>query len=134
MLTLKKNVLTELVVEGEIFTIEALVSLNGGALAIDFLDSLTDKEQAQLSALFQRLADTGKIWNEQKFKHLEGCEGLFEFKADENRVFCFFYVGKKVILTHGFRKKKQKTPKEEIQRALKLKAEFERRTNEKTNK
>jgi phage-related protein len=118
---------TKLVARGNVFTIEAFVSEQGGPLALKFLDSLPEKEQVQLAALFQRLAETGKIWNEQKFKHLEGTDSIFEFKANENRVLCFFFVGKRVILTHGFKKKQAKTPKGEIERAENLKKEFERK-------
>lgn len=119
--------LTEIVARGNVFAIEAFVSDQGGALALKFLESLSEKEQVQLAALFQRLADTGKIWNEQKFKHLEGTDSIFEFKTNENRVLCFFFVGKRVVLTHGFKKRKAKTPKGEIERAENLKKEFERR-------
>ncbi len=119
--------LTEIIARGNVFAIEAFVSDQGGALALKFLESLSEKEQVQLAALFQRLADTGKIWNEQKFKHLEGTDSIFEFKTNENRVLCFFFVGKRVVLTHGFKKRQAKTPKGEIERAENLKKEFERR-------
>jgi phage-related protein len=39
-------------------------------------------------------------------------------------VFCFFDKGKLVILLNGFTKKTQKTPKKEIDKALKLMAEY----------
>ncbi|MEZ4815744.1 MAG: type II toxin-antitoxin system RelE/ParE family toxin [Bdellovibrionota bacterium] len=118
---------TELVARGNVFAIEAFISDQGGPLALKFLESLSEKEQVPMAALFQRMADTGKIWNEQKFKHLEGSDSIFEFKTNENRVLCFFFVGKRVILTHGFKKKQPKTPKDEIERAENLKKEFERK-------
>ena len=40
------------------------------------------------------------------------------------RVFCFFDNGKLVVLLNGFQKKTQKTPKGEIERALKLKIKY----------
>jgi phage-related protein len=43
------------------------------------------------------------------------------------RVFYFFFVGSKIIATHGFVKKTRKTPKSEIERALRYKGEYERR-------
>ena len=39
----------------------------------------------------------------------------------------FFIVGKKAILTNGFIKKTQKTPREEKELAKKYKADYERR-------
>lgn len=63
------------------------------------------------------------------FKHLEGTEGLYEIRvqqgSDTFRVFCFFDEGKLVVLANGFQKKTQKTPKSEIEKALKIKKEYE---------
>jgi len=38
---------------------------------------------------------------------------------------CFFDEGKLVVLANGFQKKTQKTPKNEIEKALKIKKEYE---------
>ena len=120
--------LTHSIYRGQVFHVEALVLANGSAPAEEWLDSLSSKQQQKFAALFKWLADTGKIWNEQKFKHLEGSEQIFEFKVDDGRVLCFFFVGQRVILTHGFAKKSAKTPKGEIARAEKYKNEFTERT------
>ncbi len=57
-------------------------------------------------------------------KMLVGTNGLYEARiqlgSDIWRVFCFFDKGKLVILLNGFTKKTQKTPKNEIERALQL--------------
>ena len=67
-------------------------------------------------------------------KHIVNTNGLYEIRVqvgnDIVRIFCFFETGKLVILINGFQKKTQKTPKREIEMALKLKAEYE---NEKLN-
>jgi phage-related protein len=61
-------------------------------------------------------------------KHLEGTDGLYEARIQLGsniwRVFCFFDNGKLVILLNGFQKKTQKTPKSEIDKALKLMAKY----------
>jgi phage-related protein len=57
-------------------------------------------------------------------KKLAGTDGLYEARillgTDIWRVFCFFDKDKLVILLNGFTKKTQKTPKNEIEKALKL--------------
>ncbi len=57
--------------------------------------------------------------------------GLFElrikFASDISRIFYFFVVDNKIILTNGFVKKTMRTPKSEIELALKYKADYERR-------
>ncbi|EOG6905709.1 type II toxin-antitoxin system RelE/ParE family toxin [Flavobacterium psychrophilum] len=57
-------------------------------------------------------------------KSMEGTNALYEARIQLGsniwRVFCFFDKGKLVILLNGFQKKTQKTPKNEIEKALKL--------------
>ena len=61
-------------------------------------------------------------------KYIEGTNGLFEVrsKLGKNifRIFCIFDGNKFVILLSGFQKKTQKTPKGEIERAIKLMSEY----------
>lgn len=62
-------------------------------------------------------------------KHIENTNGLYEIRVQLGsnifRIFCFFDKGRLVVLTNGFQKKTQKTPKKEIDLALKIKAEYE---------
>ena len=59
---------------------------------------------------------------------MEGTDGLYEIRiqlaSDIFRIFCFFDEGKLVVLANGFQKKNQKTPKQEIIKALKIKEEY----------
>ena len=65
---------------------------------------------------------------EKFFKHLEGTDGLFEIRvkvsSDIFRIFCFFDEGNLVILLNGFQKKTDKTPKNEIEKAERLKQRY----------
>ena len=65
---------------------------------------------------------------ETYLKHMEGTEGLFEIRVQQGsdifRILCFFDKGKLVVLVNGFQKKTQKTPRQEILKALKLKEEY----------
>ena len=65
---------------------------------------------------------------EKFFKHIEGTNGLFEIRvkvgSDIFRIFCFFDEGKLVILLNGFQKKRDKTPKNEIEKAERLKQKY----------
>lgn len=44
---------------------------------------------------------------------------------DIYRIFCFFDKGNLIILTNGFEKKTPKTPRKEIDKALRIKQEYE---------
>ena len=65
---------------------------------------------------------------EKFLKHIEGTDGLYEIRikigSDIFRIFCCFDSGRVVILFNGFQKKSQKTPKSEIDRALRLMDEY----------
>lgn len=61
-------------------------------------------------------------------KILRGTNGLYEARiqlgTDIWRVFCFFDRGRLVILLNGFQKKTQKTPQNEIEKAIGLMKEY----------
>ena len=65
---------------------------------------------------------------ETYLKHLENTDGLYEIRiqlgSDIFRIFCFFDQGQLVVTANGFQKKSQKTPRQEIDRALKIKEEY----------
>lgn len=48
-------------------------------------------------------------------KHIE--DGIWELRPGNNRVFYFFYEDDIFVLLHAFRKKTQKTPRREIEKA-----------------
>ena len=66
---------------------------------------------------------------ETYLKHIENTEGLYEIRVKQGsdifRIFCFFDKGKLIVLANGFQKKTQKTPRKEIDKALKIKEEYQ---------
>lgn len=66
---------------------------------------------------------------------MEGTDGLFEMRikvgSNVYRIFCFFDKGNLIILLNGFHKKTEKTPKNEIERAERLKHRYYEERNEK---
>ncbi len=63
------------------------------------------------------------------FKHIEGTAGIYEIRIRQSsniyRIFCFFDEERIVILINGFQKKDPKTPKSEIEKAEKIKNEYD---------
>jgi phage-related protein len=61
-------------------------------------------------------------------KAITGTKGLYEARiqlaSNIWRVFCFFDEGRIIILLNGFQKKTQKTPKNEIEKAIRLMNEY----------
>jgi phage-related protein len=95
----------------------------------EFLDSLEPKLLAKTLRTIDLLEHNGPQLREPYSKMLE--DGIFELRtkqsSDITRVFYFFFVGRKIVLTNGFVKKSQKTPKAEKELAKKYKADYERR-------
>ena len=85
-----------------------------------FIEGLDDSDQRKLDTLFRRLAETGKIFNREQFKLVNG--QIFEFKRYQVRVGCF-QIENRWLLTHGFIKKQHKWPKAELTRADRIRAE-----------
>jgi phage-related protein len=94
----------------------------------DFFDKQSKKVKAKIVWTLELIEDMQRI-SETYLKHIENTEGLYEIRvqhgSDIFRIFCFFDKGQLVVLANGFQKKSQKTPKKEIEIALKIKAEYE---------
>jgi phage-related protein len=62
------------------------------------------------------------------FKHLTGTKGLYEIRIEVGsniyRIFSFFDEGNLVVLGNAFQKKTQKTPKQELEKAIKIMEEY----------
>ena len=94
----------------------------------DFFAKQNKKVKAKIIWTFDLVEDLQRV-PETYLKHIENTDGLFEMRVqlgtDIFRIFCFFDRGQVVVLVNGFQKKTQKTPKKEIELALKIKAEYE---------
>lgn len=102
---------------------------NGDKPVEEFINSLNEKMRAKAIGQLKILKEKGRNLREPYSKYIK--DGIFElriqFASDITRIFYFFYVGDKVIVTNGFVKKTQKTPPKELEKALNYKKDFERR-------
>jgi|ERR1035437_428025 phage-related protein len=94
----------------------------------EFFVNQRDKVKDKIIWTFELIEELQRV-PETYLKHIENTDGLFEirvqFGSDIFRIFCFFDQGQLVVLANGFQKKTQKTPKQEIAKALKIKEEYE---------
>ena len=111
------------------YNIEFYETPDGKVPVMEFLDELSKKLGAKAVRDIDMLEEYGNNLREPYSKHLK--DGIFELRtkqgSDISRIFYFFFVDKKIVLTNGFVKKTQKTPTKEINRAIKYKEEYERR-------
>lgn len=95
----------------------------------EFLNSLEIKHRAKMVGLIEILEQQGNFLREPYSKPLG--DKLFELRCDfgndASRIVYFFYDGGRIILTNGFVKKSQKTPRNVIELAQKYRNDFYQR-------
>ena len=106
------------------YTVEFYETRDGQCPVWEFLQNLRIKsasnkdariQHKQASLYIELLQQNGTRLNDNITKHLE--DGIWELRPGNNRVFYFFYENNTFVLLHQFRKKSQKTPKREIEKA-----------------
>ena len=106
------------------FNVEFYETQDGKSQIWEFLEDLRIKaatskdariQHKQASLYIELLQQNGTRLNENITKHFE--DGIWELRPGNNRVFYFFFQDNTFVLLHQFRKKTQKTPKREIEKA-----------------
>ena len=105
---------------------------NGRKPAEEFLLNSDVKMRAKLTGLLNILQEYGNMLREPYSKSLG--DGIFEVRGkigtDVTRILYFFYINQKIVLTNGFTKKSQKTPRNEIAIAKKYRNDYLERIGE----
>jgi len=95
---------------------------------LDFYEKQPENVQTKIEWTLNLIQVTQYI-PEKYFKHLEGTNGLYEIRVEVGRniyrIFSFFDKGNLVVLGNAFHKKSQKTPKQELEKALKIMEEYQ---------
>ena len=94
---------------------------------VEFYLKQDKKVQEKIEYVFKIVRTVQNV--PKKFlQHMTETDGLYEirveFESNIYRIFCCFDKGNLVVLFNAFQKKTQKTPKKEIDLALKLKDEY----------
>jgi phage-related protein len=93
----------------------------------DFFKEQSPKVQDKIIKILDLIEQVERI-PVTYLRYIEGTDGLFEVRVILNgnifRVFCFFDGNRLIVLLSGFQKKTQKTPRKDIERAERIKAEY----------
>ena len=93
-----------------------------------FFLSQKPKVKAKILCTLELIEDLLMV-PETYLKHIENTDGLYEVRvqcaSNIFRIFCFFDEDRVVVVINGVQKKQQKTPKNEIEKALKIKEAYE---------
>lgn len=108
------------------FEVEFYEKENGNQPVREFIISQEKKMIAKILDMINLLQDNGYQLREPYSKALEN--GLFELRIKSgssiSRIIYFFYVDRHIILTNGFVKKTQKTPRIEIDKAIRYRDDY----------
>lgn len=108
------------------YEVDYYVNERGKCPTREFIDSLPLKMKAKVFSRIELLEEYGPMLGMPFSRHLR--DGIYELRTvqsgDINRILYFFVVGKRVILTHGFTKKTQRTPDREISKAEKARTDW----------
>ena len=98
----------------------------------DFILSQPSKVQDKIYKIIEAIEFLERIPSNY-LKFISGADGLYEVRiqlaSNIWRIFCFFDGENLVVLLNGLQKKTQKTPKNEIDKAVKLMKEYYKEKN-----
>ena len=115
------------------YKIELYEKIDKKTPVLEFILTLDPKQQAKI---YREIDLLEKFGNELHYPHVDIIKGKkynslwelrIEFASNIFRIFYFLPQNNKVILLHGIVKKKQKTPKKELDTALDRMKEYLRR-------
>ncbi|MEL5941104.1 type II toxin-antitoxin system RelE/ParE family toxin [Tetragenococcus halophilus] len=100
---------------------------------VEFINSLPTKDKAKLLQVISKIETLG-LTTAKKMQWIKKLNSeIYEVrsKVGSNIQRCLYFqkVGNQYIITHGFTKKEQKTPRKEIQHAKNLKDKYMRGVN-----
>ena len=89
----------------------------------EFIDSLTEKEQAKVYAYISELKNQGNNLRRPMADYLR--DGIYELRPRDNRIFYFFYLRDRVVLVHAIKKHVKKIPEHDLKLCIKRKMNVE---------
>jgi hypothetical protein len=98
--------------------------LQGFSGVRDYYKSCDSATRASLLFLVKTIADIGRIYDETKFRYENKLNKIYCFKPRNKRFFCFFFTGKKIIITSAYTKKGQKLDQNELKKAIHIRRQY----------
>lgn len=105
--------------------IELLCEADGSCPVEEFLGGLKASDRRKIDVLFELMGTKGQIVNGEKFKKLEGSDGIFEFKSFQIRLLCFHAPNGRVVVCRGVIKKKDRHAPQDVAFAEQCRRNFQ---------
>lgn len=115
-----------LIYEGQYHRVEWHYDEKGYSQPYEYFVKSNSNQKRKFLILIKKMADFGVIFDKTKFRN-EG-DGIYAFKPQPDRYLCFFFDDKKIIVTNAFKKKSDKLPICEKEKALKIMRAYKERS------
>ena len=122
------------------YTVEFYENDNGKSEVWDYLEELRAKAPSdknariqfkQIALCIQLLQDNRNLLPDNISKHID--DGIWELRPGSNRIFYFFFKNNTYVLLHIFKKKTNKTPRRELDKAKRKRKDYLSRKDAKKN-
>ena len=113
-----------LLYSGEYYSVYFHAEAKDSSSIYSYFESCDDVTQASLLFLVKRISDTGRIYDETKFRLEDRQNKIYCFKPKKERYFCFFFTGNKIIITSAYTKKRQKLDRNSLKKAIQIRNEY----------
>ena len=113
-----------LVYSGERYSVYFHAETSNSSSVNDYFENCDDITQSSLLFLVKRMSDIGHIYDITKFRIEDRANKIYCFKPKSERFFCFFFSGKKIIITSAYTKKRQKLDRSELNRTIKIRNQY----------
>ena len=110
---------------GQFFSVFFHAETNEFSSVHDYYMNCDDVTRASLLKLVTRISDTGRLFDEDKFRIEDKKNKIYCFKPRDDRFFSFFFTGRRIIITSGHPKKKQKLDHRELEKAIRIKSQYQ---------
>jgi phage-related protein len=106
--------------------VEFYTKANGRCPTEEFLDDLENEEKVFIKRSIQHLEEYGNELKRPQAAPLR--DHILELRKRTHqgniRLLYFFFDGEKIIITHGFKKKSDKVPDSEIDKAIEFRKDY----------
>jgi phage-related protein len=109
------------------WTVEFHTTARGSSPVVEFINGLTEEEQAKIRNHLRLLREFGTDLGMPQVKPVSGHKPLWELRPLPNRLLYFAYTGRRMIILHAFPKRRGRIPPRDIATAERRLAEFLRR-------
>jgi len=113
-----------LVYSGPRYSVYFHAEANNSSEVYSYFKNCGDVTQASLLHLAKVMGEEGRIYDETRFRNEDKKNKIYCFKPKQERFFCFFLAGRKIVISSAYTKKQQKLDRKELKKAVQIRKQY----------